>query len=272
MGDDYLLGDSDPELARLRDQHDVWRHATQAGWRSVGLATGDRVLDVGCGPGFTTRELAEAVGPSGEVVGIDPSDRFSAHLLAAAGRSGLANIEVRTVDIEGLQDDQGFDLIHVRWVLCFLADPGVAIRKLAGLLRPGGHLVTLDYFNYRAFAIAPRIPSMRVVVQAVFDSWERSGGSLEVQGETPVHCAAAGLTVTDVAQVSGVARPGDPRFDWPENFLRGYVPRLVNDGLLDEATAAAFLADWSRRKAEPGTFLYLPPLLRVVARKPATPS
>lgn len=264
----YLLGDSDPELLRLESQHRVWRQATREGWRRAGLAAGHRVLDVGCGPGFTTVELAEAVGLGGSVVGIDPSDRFTRHLLVAAKAAGLDNVEVRHCDIDGLVDDDGFDLVHVRWVLCFLPDPGAAIARLARVLRPGGRLVTLDYFNYRAFAMAPRVPTMSAVVQAVFDSWARSGGSLEVQGETPFHCAEAGLTVTEVDQVSGVARPGDPRFDWPEEFLRGYVPRLVEDGMLAAETGDAFLRDWVRRKAEPGAFLYLPPLLRVIAGRP----
>ncbi len=264
----YLLGDSDPELLRLENQHRVWSEATTGGWRRAGLGAGDRVLDVGCGPGFTTVELARAVGPTGSVVGIDPSDRFTRHLLAVAEAAGLENIEVRHCDIDGLEDDDGFDLVHVRWVLCFLPDPGAAIARLARLLRPGGRLVTLDYFNYRAFAMAPRIPSMSTVVKAVFDSWTRSGGSLEVQGETPSHCAEAGLTVIDVEQVSGVARPGDPRFDWPEDFLRGYVPRLVDEGMLEAETGDAFLRDWVRRKADPGAFLYLPPLLRVIASRP----
>ena len=151
----YLLGDSDPELLRLENQHHVWRQVTQEGWRQAGLRSGERVLDVGCGPGFTTVELAEAVGPTGSVVGIDPSNRFTRHLLASAEAAGIGNVEVRHCDIDGLEDVNGFDLVHVRWVLCFLPDPAAAIAKLANLLKPGGRLVTLDYFNYRAFAMAP---------------------------------------------------------------------------------------------------------------------
>ncbi|MEM1413081.1 MAG: methyltransferase domain-containing protein [Pseudomonadota bacterium] len=270
MADDYLLGDSDPELARLREQHAVWREVTQDGWCVAGLQEGDRVLDVGSGPGFTTRELSDRVGPAGRVVALDPSERFSRHLEARAAQEQRDNIAVCTQAIEDYapEDGIGFDLIHVRWVLCFLPDPGSALARLARLLKPGGRLVTLDYFNYHAFALAPRIDTMATVVQAVHDSWSQSGGSLEVQGETPANCAAAGLALTNVAQVSGIARPGDPRFDWPEDFLRGYVPRLVEAGLLTEETGEAFLRDWAQRKAEPGTFLYRPPLLRVIARRP----
>jgi ubiquinone/menaquinone biosynthesis C-methylase UbiE len=264
----YLLGDSDPELLRLENQHRVWRDATHDGWRQGGLKAGDRVLDVGCGPGFTTLELAHAVGPTGSVVGLDPSDRFHRYLLTAAENAGLDNVDVRLSTIEALEDEGGFDMIHVRWVLCFLSDPGAAIAKLAGLLNPGGRLVTLDYFNYEAFALAPRVPTMKGVVRAIGAFWARSGGSLDVQGETPSHCAKTGLAVTDVSHVSGIARPGDPSFAWPEEFLRDYVPRLVEEGLLEPETGDTFLRDWARWKDQPGTFLFLPPLLRVIATKP----
>jgi SAM-dependent methyltransferase len=264
----YLLGDDDPELRRLQAQHDVWKEETRAGWRRAALTRGDRVLDVGCGPGFTTLELAELVGADGRVLGIDPSDRFTDHLRREAAARRLGNVEVRHCRIDTLDDGEGFDLIHVRWVLCFLAEPGRAIERLAGLLRPGGRLVTLDYFNYRAFALAPRIQAMATVVRAISDAWARTGGSLEVQGRTPGDCVAAGLELDDIAQVSGIARPGEPQFDWPETFLRGFLPRLVDEGALEAATAEAFWSDWKRRTGEPGTFLYLPPLLRVIARKP----
>lgn len=268
-GAPYLLGDDDPELRRLADQHLVWSETTLAGWRRAGLKAGDRVLDVGCGPGFTTVELARLVGPDGSVTGLDPSPRFTDHLGRQANAFGLENLRIQQTAIDELHGDGRYDLVHARWVLCFLDDAAAAIERLAGALAPGGKLVTLDYFNYRAFALAPRIPAMEAVVQAVWDSWAASGGSLEVQGETAAHCENAGLRVTEVRQVSGIARPGEPRFGWPEAFLRGYLPRLVNDGFLDGNICRDFLEQWDRRKAEPGTYLYLPPLLRIIAEKPA---
>jgi SAM-dependent methyltransferase len=263
----YLLGDSDPELRRLADQHRVWSDVTHAAWDRAGISSGDRILDVGCGPGFTTIELARRTGPSGEVVGIDPSSRFHAHLLDLLAAEDLANVVLRQCGIHEFEEADGFDLINVRWVLCFLDDLQAAVDRLATLLRPGGRLLTLDYFNYAAFAMAPRIECMAAVVAAVAKAWAGSGGSLEVQGDTARACANAGLTVADIEQVSGIARPGEPRFEWPRDFLGSFVPRLIDDGLLDPGTAEAFWDGWRARAQQPGSFLYLPPMLRIIARK-----
>ncbi|MEM9305099.1 MAG: methyltransferase, partial [Pseudomonadota bacterium] len=266
MSTAYLLGDSDPELRRLSDQHLVWSEVTHAGWRRAGLRARERVLDVGCGPGFTTVELARLVGPAGSVVGLDPSPRFNAYLDEVLRAGDLGHVERHEASIDTFEDLDGFDLIHVRWVLCFLPDVDAAIRKLASLLRPGGRLVTLDYFNYAAFAMAPRIETMASVVAAIGAAWDQSGGSLDVQGETPRACEAAGLEVTQIEQISGTARPGEPRFRWPQSFLEGFVPRLVADGLLTRDIADQFWAGWHARVSTPGAFLYLPPMLQIIAR------
>ena len=67
---DYILGDKDRELARLQLQHDIWRNQTRELMRRAGFSRGQTVLDVGCGPGFTTFDLLKEVGPTGRIVAI----------------------------------------------------------------------------------------------------------------------------------------------------------------------------------------------------------
>lgn len=267
MTDRYLLGDDDPELRRLGAQHLVWSEATHEGWREAPIRRGDRVLDVGCGPGFTTLELADWVGPEGRVVGLDPSRRFIDHLAATASGRGLTHLETRIGTIDALVDEDPFDVIHVRWVLCFLPELDRAIAMLARALAPGGRLVTLDYASYGSFAVFPRIPDMAPVVAAVEASWRNTGGDLDVQGKTPRACVDAGLRVTAIRTVSGLARPGEARWHWPQTFLEGYLPRLVADGLLDEDTVARFWVAWRERATSAGAYLFLPPLIRVQAER-----
>jgi len=81
---DYVLGTGDEEIARLGVQHRVWRARAIDAWRRAGIAAGQTVVDVGCGPGYASLDLAELVGSSGRVIAIDRSQRFLAALDAAA--------------------------------------------------------------------------------------------------------------------------------------------------------------------------------------------
>ena len=89
MERDYVLGTHDEEIARLGLQHAVWRPRASDAWRRAGFTSGQTLIDLGCGPGFATLDLAEIVGPHGRVLAIDRSRRFLDALEAAAcGRAG----------------------------------------------------------------------------------------------------------------------------------------------------------------------------------------
>lgn len=264
----YLLGDDDPELARLHSQHAVWSHVTQAGWDRAGLTRGMSVLDVGCGPGFTTLELAERVGPRGKVVGIDQSDRFVAQLRAELARRAMEQCEVRQLDLRELPNDIGeFDLIYARWIFCFLPEPEAALRALARHLKPGGALLIFDYTHYQHFALAPRVEVMAEVVEAISTWWRSTGGSLDVQSNLPPAALAAGLEIQSLVQPEVIARPGEPLWHWPERFLREFLPELVAEHFLNHDQLDRFWAGWEQT-AKSGGFLFLPPLLELIARRP----
>src|SRR2546428_12890176 len=73
---DYVLGTHDDEVARLGLQHRVWRPRALDAWRRAGFTAGQTLLDLGCGPGHATIDLAEIAGPTGRVIAIDRSKRF----------------------------------------------------------------------------------------------------------------------------------------------------------------------------------------------------
>ena len=73
---DYVLGTHEEELARLGLQHRVWRPVALDCWQRAGITVGKRVLDVGAGPGYAAIDLAEIVGPTGEVVALERSQNF----------------------------------------------------------------------------------------------------------------------------------------------------------------------------------------------------
>ncbi|MBI4898693.1 MAG: methyltransferase domain-containing protein [Actinobacteria bacterium] len=102
--------------------------------------TGDRVLDLGCGFGDTTRQLAQLIGPEGSALGVDVAERFIETARAEAAAEGVANVEYEVADVQEGVPEGPFDYAFARMGTMFFANPGAAMRKVRGALRTGGKL------------------------------------------------------------------------------------------------------------------------------------
>jgi SAM-dependent methyltransferase len=99
----------------------------------VGVRRGDRVLDVGCGPGVLTAPLLERCG-SGAVAAVDPSTSF-----VAAARERFPELDVREAAAEALPfADDAFDVALAQLVVHFMTDPVAGLREMGRVTRPGG--------------------------------------------------------------------------------------------------------------------------------------
>src|SRR5438093_2751198 len=110
---------------------------------ALGAKPGERILDIGCGPGFYVDELGEEVGPKGSVVGLDRSPQM---LAVATGRcEGHDNVEFREGEATCLPvDDWSFDAALAVQVLEYVANVGEALSETRRVLKPGGRLVVWD--------------------------------------------------------------------------------------------------------------------------------
>ena len=264
----YPLGASAAEFARLRRQHETWRGPTEAVWRLAGFEAGHSIVDLGCGPGFTAFDLARLVGERGRVLGVDASATAAAEARDGARRQGLPNVRIVTaaageVDLSSEQPDG----IFARWLFCYLSDPAVVLRHVAGRLRSGGVVAVMDYWHYLAIRTEPPSPLFDAVFQAVYQSFGDAGGSLDVAGALPRHCEAAGLSVRHVEPVSAIGRPGSPVWAWIGDFQALYLPTLVERGYLTPEASADYLAWWNGLEGSTTAFVFAPPMLSVVAVK-----
>ena len=135
----------------------TWRTAeNSAGYLLAALRPGLELLDVGCGPGTITVDLARLVAP-GRVIGIDRAPEVLAQASAHANGQGVS-IELRVGDVYALQfPDASFDVVHAHQVLQHLSDPVRALAEMRRVLRPGGVLAARDG-DYACFAWAPLDP------------------------------------------------------------------------------------------------------------------
>ncbi len=124
----------------LRSQ--TWRTVeNSAAHLAPHLRPGMRVLDVGCGPGTITADLARRVSP-GDVVGLDPD----AGVIEKA-RANAADARFLVGDVADLSEaasDGPFDVVHAHQVLLHLTDPVAALREMIRVTRPGGIVAARD--------------------------------------------------------------------------------------------------------------------------------
>jgi ubiquinone/menaquinone biosynthesis C-methylase UbiE len=155
----------------LFDRFVRFRHIVVAGLRDHGdealrlhpPAVGDRVLDIGCGFGDTTQQLAALVGPTGFALGVDASARFVEQAKLEADQAGVRNVSFQVADVQLTSFSERFNLAFSRFGTMFFANPVAAMRNVRQALSPGGRLVMVVWRSkvendwlYRAQTITER--------------------------------------------------------------------------------------------------------------------
>lgn len=174
------------------------------------LRPGLSVLDVGCGTGSITAGIAKAVGPQGQVVGIDRD----AVLLEMARKehASATNLRFECGDATALPRMAQFDVVSSTRTLQWIADPALAIRNMKQALRPSGTLVVLDY-NHANNSWEPDPPGEFRLFYDAFLAWRsRNHWDNRIADQLPVLFRSAGLVEVSSRVQDEVAKRGNPDF------------------------------------------------------------
>lgn len=274
---EYVLGTNQAEMQRLGFQHRLWSAPAQRLWQRAGLRQGVSVLDAGCGPGFASLEMAQLVTHTGRVVGVDESAPYVGFASAQAQsrvlpqasffKGDVAQID-RVLGAQGIEPGS-FDIVYMRWVMCFVPDPAAVLKAVWRMLRPGGRMCVQDYFAYDSMCASPTSDIFKTIIDAVDRSWRDRGGDPDIMGRLPAMAHALDMRLDHIARVEiGTARPGLPMWDWPDSFWGVFLPRLEELGYITAAQHRAFMEQWAQLSANPAAFMHLPPVYEMIATKP----
>ena len=264
---DYVFGTADDEIQRLKLQHVVWRPETTAAWKAAQFARGQTLLDVGCGPGHATMDLADIVGPKGQIIAIDQSQRFLDYLEQTARDRRIENIrtinhDLATYDFDGIQADGAW----LRWVLAFIPHPERVIERLARAIKPGGRVVIHEYYAYETWKLIPPSVAHIHFVEKVITTWRESGGEPNIALQLPAMLESVGFEIIGLRTITEIISPRDHRWNWPATFVVSGTERLVELGHFTRDEANVVRRDFERAARE-GSRMVTPGLGEIIARK-----
>ena len=228
--DTYLHGHHDSVLRSHR-----WRTAeNSAGYLLARLPADAQVLDVGCGPGTITADLAARV-PDGQVTGIDAAGDVLALARQEAERRGQANVRFDVGDVYDLGFDDGtFDVVHAHQVLQHLSDPVAALTEMRRVCLPGGLVAARDG-DYGGFFWFPDDPGL-TEWQALYRNVARALGGEPDAGQRPLSWARqAGFAAIEASASAWCYTGAEDRTWWGNSWAERLTELPFGDRAVETA-------------------------------------
>ncbi|GAA0680499.1 methyltransferase domain-containing protein [Kitasatospora atroaurantiaca] len=228
----YTHGHQEPVLRSHRSR----TAANSAGYLLAELRPGQRLLDVGCGPGTITADLAELVGSNGRVVAVDTSAEVLAQVAEYVAERGLSNVVFEIADVHRMSYADGeFDVVHAHQVLQHVTDPVAALREMRRVTAPGGVVAARDA-DYAAMTWYPQLPELAEWM-ALYQRVSRANGGEPDAGRRLLSWArAAGFTTVESGSSTWTYATPEQR-DWWGGL---WAERILKSGIAETAVAEGF--------------------------------
>jgi len=263
----YVLGTEKEELHRLGLQHQVWSAEARIGWKKAGFSEGQYLLDLGCGPGFCTEELAYMVGKEGKVFAVDKSAIYIDHLNKKAALNSLP-VEAIQADFDNLElAPNSLDGIYVRWAFAWIDNPKEILEKLVSFLKPGGKIVFHEYNAWSTFEVFPSFPALQSGIETIYDNFANPPGDINIGKRLPAMFLETGLNIFSIRPMSKIATPDSLEWSWPKTFLHIFLPKLVDTGAITTEEVGQALVELEMLEDSPGASMLCPHMIEVIGEK-----
>ncbi len=232
----------------------------------VGIQPGMKCLEVGCGSGDLTFDLAGIVGPSGRVVATDIDDVKIRLARSEAEEQHLTNVEFRVADIveDGIE---AFDFAHARFVLTHLPNPENALERIRQAVRPGGILVVED-IDFRGHFCHPECPAFSCYVQLYTQTAQRRGADPNIGPRLPQLLVEAGFEAVQMNIVQPAAMSGEVKI-MPSLTLANIADAVAGEGLASRAELDQLIHELDDFASDPQTLISGPRIVEAWGYRPS---
>lgn len=266
--DQYFLDYRRAEQERLQQQAEQLAH--EASWLldQIGLPSGARALEIGCGPRGCLDLLAARVGSAGTVVGIERSEEAVALARELVAERGIRNVEVLQGDARSTSlAKASFDLVIARLVLVNVPSPEQIVSEAVALARTGG-TVAFHEVDWVAVVCDPPDTAWTALVELFVRYTKANGIDLFIGRKLPRLLRDAGLVDVRVNPIVHVHPPGDARRPLLLDFAESLRERILAQNLIAEKAFAELQEGVRRHIENPDTLVMVGPYVQVWGRKP----
>ena len=250
-------------LARIK------RDDTLELFRRAGVRPGLRCLDLGCGGGEGTFELAAAAGPDGSVIGLDMDAEKLALAREAARERGIGNVEFRAGNVNEWDEPDAYDFVYCRFLLQHLAQPLDLLRRMWAAVRADG-VIAVEDADFDGLFCDPANAGFDFYATMYRQVCRRNAGDPAIGRKLYRYFGQAGIPDPQFRLVQGVTAAEEVKV-LAVLTLEATTDAITSAGLARVDEVAAALADLRAFAATPGTMIGDPRTFQVWARRPRDP-
>jgi ubiquinone/menaquinone biosynthesis C-methylase UbiE len=261
--DAYAIAGGEEGKRRLNLLAEIMQPTTLRLLEEVGVGPGDRCLDVGCGGGHVTLDLAELTGRTGRVIGLDFDSEVLELARQDAESAGVENVEFRVGDARSIEGGP-FDVVYSRFLLSHVENPDKVLTQLARLLSSGGVLIVEDIdfsgcYSYPDHGAYDRY--LELYVEAV----RAGGGDANIGRRLPAMVNGIELRDTGWNVFQPVHSQGPHKLIMAVTMEK-IGPSVVRHGLATTAEIDMVLDSMRAFAADPGTLVAMPRMVQAWGR------
>lgn len=257
----YIIRGGVAGRERLRLLGRVMRPTTLGLFQRVGLRPGLQCLDVGCGGGDVTIDLAGIVGAEGTVLGVDLDETKLTLARDEAAAQQCANVEFRRWDVEAGDLAQEFDLVYARFLLTHLRDPLGALGKLQQALRPGGSVVVED-IDFTGHFCWPDSRAFHRYVELYTQAAQRAEGNPNIGPHLPGMLLDLGFEKVQMNVVQPAGLEGEVKLVSPLT-MENIADTVLEAGLASQGEVDQVITELYDFARNPRTVMSLPRIVQV---------